>query len=98
MSAEQERADFKTALFDILIKYHSQTMDIGQGKGHSVSVCMPECTPMKDAASFFYSMILRYRAAHFTKDSVLMFTGDSINIGYDGVYQCLQAGVMVYEG
>ena len=96
--ADQERADFKKYLFDILIRHHSQTIEMGQPNSHVVTMCIPECTTTEEAASFFYSMICKYRASHFPEDKILMFTPESIMIGYDGVYQCLQVGIMIYEG
>ncbi len=99
IGADQERADFKKALFDILIRYHSQTMDMGCQRGrHAVTMCIPECTLMKDAATFFYSMICMYRTSNFPKDRVMLFDADSIKIWYDEIYQCLKVGIIIYEG
>ncbi len=96
MSADQERADFKSALVEILERYMKPT-DLEQ-PGHCVSCDIPEGTSMDDAARFFFSMLNKFVATHFSEDSSVLYNDASIMIGYDGVYQCLSMGIVIYEG
>lgn len=98
MTADEERADFKKSLTDIMIKCQRRTMDLGHLKKHCVTMCIPECTPMGAAARFFHSMVQMYRDSHFPEECALLFDPDSIGIEYDGVYQCLKVGIIIYEG
>lgn len=82
--------DFKSHLLEILERY----MSVGDSDiTRSFTMAIPECTPMDQAATFFFSMIRMY--AKDNKD--LRYKPDSIAISYDGVYQCLRMGIILCE-
>lgn len=95
--AEQERADFKVALLETLDKYMTRVDDTDTGIKHVVTYCFPEQLSMKESASFFFRMICRHRDMHGLDSETVLFDPDSIVIGYDIIYQCLSAGIMIYE-
>ncbi len=97
MSAEQERDDFKAALLETLEKYNKPATADSKIK-HAVSYSFPGRTSMDEAARFFFSMILKHRDCHFPEGHDFLYAANSIAIGYDMTYQCLTAGILIYEG